>query len=429
MRVDIAGGLVEVTMNDFSPYRDSYDTPDFVFDYTSAFDYSSIHHMTALKKPEKYKTIFNYKRRQVVVDLSDCEPEPWQSTIIRTIVTFFCYLFLVFTFPVTCWVCIKRVPSLERIAVFRLGKLQPVQGPVIDSYMKVDLKPKVFEVPAREVLTGDGAIVEVGAELHWQVVHSVRYVTRVKEVDATVGALCQQCLASLLGCSDQDDLDRRREAIEATLLTKLNETILPWGLEVIKVTLKVARVVKTAEPSNPLTPVMSAIKSALGFPSEHAKTQTSMPPRPGGLHAVPACPSEPQFEQLVQVLHQLALFAAQQDEFQGVCATYALQILAGTQDGITVHVCFNQGFSPAQRRDERQRQHRHQCSVELVRGSDLGDRRKADVTLRLSADDLTLILCGKESPMQVYMGGRIQVQGDWSCLRRFMGVIDKCTTG
>ncbi|XP_050052045.1 uncharacterized protein [Dermacentor andersoni] len=271
----------------FSPYSDSYDTPDFVFDYTSAFDYSSIHHMTALKKPEKYMTIFNYNKRQVVVDLSDCEPEPWQSTVIRTIVTFFCYLFLVFTFPVTCWVCIKRVPSLERIAVFRLGKLQPVQGPglvlvfpVIDSYMKVDLKPKVFEVPAREVLTGDGAIIEVGAELHWQVVHSVRYVTRVKEVDATVGALCQQCLASLLGCSDQDDLDRRREAIEATLLTKLNETILPWGLEVIKVTLKVARVVKTAEPSNPLTPVMSAIKSVLGFPSEHAKTQASVPPGP-----------------------------------------------------------------------------------------------------------------------------------------------------
>ncbi|KAH7932202.1 hypothetical protein HPB51_029435 [Rhipicephalus microplus] len=73
-------------------------------------------------------------------------------------------------------------------------------------------------LPTTEVLTGDGAIVEVGAELHWQVVHSVRYVTRVKEVDATVGALCQQCLASLLGCSDQDDLDRRREAIEATLL-------------------------------------------------------------------------------------------------------------------------------------------------------------------------------------------------------------------
>lgn len=126
---------------------------------------------------------------------------------------------------------------------------------------------------------------------------------------------------------------------------------------------------------------------------------------------MPASPSEPQFEQLVQVLHQLALFAAQQNEFQGVCATYTLQILAGTKDGITVHVCFDQG------------------SVELVRGSDLGDRRNADVTLRLSADDLTLILCGKESPMQVYMGGRIQVQGDWSCLRRFMGVIDKCSTG
>lgn len=67
--------------------------------------------------------------------------------------------------------------------------------------------------------------------------------------------------------------------------------------------------------------------------------------------------------------------------------------------------------------------------MELVRGSDLGSRRKADVTLCLSADDLTLILCGKESPIQVYMGGRIQVQGDWSCLRRFIGVIDKCSSG
>lgn len=131
------------------------------------------------------------------------------------------------------------------------------------------------------MLTGDGAIVEVGAELQWQVVHSVRYVTRVKEVDATVGSLCQQGLASLLGRSDQDDLDRRREAIESTLQTKMNETILPWGLEVIKVQVKVVRIVKTAEPSNPLMPVMSAIKSALGLPSEHGKTQTSISTGPG----------------------------------------------------------------------------------------------------------------------------------------------------
>lgn len=150
---------------------------------------------------------------------------------------------------------------------------------------------------------------------------------------------------------------------------------------------------------------MSAIKSALGLPSEHGKTQTSISTGPGGLHAVPAAPSEPQFEQLIHVLHQLAEYASKQEEFQKVVATYAVEIKANADVGLTVHLCFDNG------------------TVELVRGN---CGKTPDVTLSLSADDLTLILCGKESPMQVYMGGRIKVLGDWACLRRFIGVIDKC---
>ncbi|XP_064458787.1 stomatin-like protein 1 [Ornithodoros turicata] len=409
-------------MNDkFSLYKDSYDTPDFVFDYTSAFDYSSIHHMTALKKPEKFQTIFSYKKQQVVIDLADCEPEPWQSTVIRNIITFFCYLFLVFTFPITCWVCIKRVPSLERLAVFRLGKLQPVQGPglvlvfpVIDSYMKVDLKPKVFAIPPREVLTGDGAILEVSAELRCQVVHSVRYVTRVKEVDATVEALGKQALTGVLGSGEQDDLENHKEALEATLLTKLNETILPWGLEVIGVEIKVMKVLKPAEPTNPLAPVVSALKKALGFSSSNKKppmTVAPVPMGPGVLHAVSAAPSEPQFEQLINVLHQLALYTAKQKQFEDAEARYRINIHSvDKSQTVTAYLSFKNG------------------EVELLR-EDKGEKAPAepDVTLGLSADDLTLILCGRESPMQIYVQGRIQFSGDWSCLKRFMTVIQECT--
>lgn len=411
-------------MNDkFSLYKDSYDTPDFVFDYTSAFDYSSIHHMTTLKKPEKFQTVFSYKKQQVVIDLADCEPEPWQSVVMRNIITFFCYLFLAFTFPITCWICIKRVPSLERLAVFRLGKLQPVQGPglvlvfpVIDSCMKVDLKPKVFAIPPREVLTGDGAILEVSAELRCQVVHSVRYVTRVKEVDSTVEALGKQALTSVLGSGEQDDLERHKEALEATLLTKLNETILPWGLEVISVDIKVVSVVKPAEPTNPLSPVVSVIKKALGFSSSSEKAPAPMtvapvPMGPGFLHAVPAVPSEPQFEQLIGVLHELALYAAQQKQFEGTQASYRITIhSADKSQSVTVHLSFNNG------------------QVDLYR-EDKGEKApvEPDVTLGISADDLTLILCGREPPMQVYIQGRIQVSGDWACLKRFMAVIKECS--
>lgn len=112
-----------------------------------------------------------------------------------------------------------------------------------------------------QILLGDGAVVELSCSLACQVVNSIQYVTRVREIDATVRLLCQHCLSSVVGMAEQEDLERRKESLESSLLvrfivgdvfvvilaallicllyfqTKLNDSIIPWGLEVIRVTM------------------------------------------------------------------------------------------------------------------------------------------------------------------------------------------------
>lgn len=69
-----------------------------------------------------------------------------------------------------------------------------------------------------QILLADGAVVELSAKLECQVVNSVQYVTKVREIDTTVRSLCEHCLSSVLGIAEQEDLERRKESLESSLL-------------------------------------------------------------------------------------------------------------------------------------------------------------------------------------------------------------------
>ncbi|XP_018495845.1 stomatin-like protein 1 [Galendromus occidentalis] len=394
---------------------------DFVFDYTSAFDFKSAH---TFNNERRHKTVFKYNDQDYVVDISECEQEPWQSAVLRAIVTVLCYVVLVVTFPISGWVCVKRVTSLERMAIFRLGKLMPVQGPGIvivfpgvDNHRKIDLRPQTIEIEPRQILLGDGAVVELSCSLDCQVVNSVQYVTRVREVDSTVKLLCQHCLSSVVGMAEQEDLERRKESLESSLLTKLNDSIVPWGLEVIKVTIQLDQVVREAEPMNAISPLVKVIKSALGLggddeedkpPKLLGKIVDGKPPKAGALHIVPAVPNDGQFTQLTMVLQQLAIHSSRHEAMNNITANYKF-LLHGAGGNVKevypVCLLFDKG------------------NVDVKSGTAEVAGVKPDVTLEMTSDDLTLIVLGKMSPLKGYMGGKIGVKGDWTLLRKFMQVV------
>ena len=71
-----------------------------------------------------------------------------------------CWMLVIFTFPISFFVCFKVVQEYERVVVFRLGRLMSggAKGPgiffilpCIDTFRKVDLRMTVFDIPPQEV--------------------------------------------------------------------------------------------------------------------------------------------------------------------------------------------------------------------------------------------------------------------------------------
>ncbi|KAM6165168.1 podocin isoform 2-T2 [Erethizon dorsatum] len=69
-------------------------------------------------------------------------------------------LFIIVTFPLSIWFCIKVVQEYERVIIFRLGHLLPGRAkgpglffflPCLDTYHKVDLRLQTLEIPFHEI--------------------------------------------------------------------------------------------------------------------------------------------------------------------------------------------------------------------------------------------------------------------------------------
>ena len=76
------------------------------------------------------------------------------------ILTIFSVLFIILTFPITIFFCIRIVQEYERAVIFRLGRLLSggARGPgvffvipCVDIYEKVDLRTNTYEIPPQEV--------------------------------------------------------------------------------------------------------------------------------------------------------------------------------------------------------------------------------------------------------------------------------------
>lgn len=76
--------------------------------------------------------------------------------------------------------------------VFRLGRIRTPQGPgmvlllpFIDSFQRVDLRTRAFNVPPCKLTSKDGAVLSVGADVQFRIWDPVLSVMTVKDLTAT----------------------------------------------------------------------------------------------------------------------------------------------------------------------------------------------------------------------------------------------------
>ncbi len=141
---------------------------------------------------------------------------------------------------------IKIVKEYERAVVFRLGRLmKSAKGPgiiiiipVIDRWVRVNLRLIAMEVPPQDIITKDNVSVKVNAVIYFRVIEPNRAITEVDDYMYATSQMSQTTLRSILGQVELDDLLSERDRINLELQKVLDKHTEPWGIKVANVDVK-----------------------------------------------------------------------------------------------------------------------------------------------------------------------------------------------
>jgi regulator of protease activity HflC (stomatin/prohibitin superfamily) len=140
---------------------------------------------------------------------------------------------------------IRVVFEYERAVIFRLGRLLGAKGPglffripIVDRFMKVDLRVVTVDVPKQRIVTKDNVSVDVDAVVYYRVMDPVKAVTAVENYIYATNLLGQTVLRDILGQSELDELLSKREELNKRLTQTLDVLTDPWGIKVTAVSIK-----------------------------------------------------------------------------------------------------------------------------------------------------------------------------------------------
>ena len=140
---------------------------------------------------------------------------------------------------------IKVIAEYQRIVIFRLGRLLGIKGPglvfivpLIDSVVKLDLRTRIIDVPKQRVITKDNVTVDVDAVVYYRIIDSQKAVVEVQRYEVATGLLAQTTLRDILGKQSLDELLAKRDSLNKSLQTILDQSTDPWGIKVSAVTIR-----------------------------------------------------------------------------------------------------------------------------------------------------------------------------------------------
>jgi regulator of protease activity HflC (stomatin/prohibitin superfamily) len=133
----------------------------------------------------------------------------------------------------------------ERGVVFMLGRFWKVKGPgliliipVLQQWVRVDLRTIVMDVPPQDVITRDNVSVKVNAVVYFRVVDPAKSVIQVEKFLVATSQLAQTTLRAVLGKHALDELLSEREKLNLDVQRVLDTQTDAWGVKVSTVEIK-----------------------------------------------------------------------------------------------------------------------------------------------------------------------------------------------
>ncbi|XP_043979677.1 stomatin-like protein 1 [Gambusia affinis] len=341
-------------------------------------------------------------------DFTDAS-QGWVSWICHLIVIFFVYICTFIAFPVTGWFVLKTVPNYQRVVVFRLGRVCPPKGPgvvlvlpLIDQWQRVDLRTRAFNIPPCQVITRDGGVLLVGADIQFRIWNPVMSVVSVQDLNASTRMTAQNALTHSLSKKTIREIQTERLKLEEYLGMDINEMTHPWGLEVDRVELTFGSLLKAPEegqaaPCTTSAPGLEDLTDSIQQLAMHFLSHSGS--------------SHPKQEDSLTLMNELSSEA----EVAVVTPGSVEELLSGVQMLLSetlvqqVRACFQFEISTG---DGQQRQY----YLDLTQGSGTAGSgslcREPDVTLSMSDCDLVDMFQGRLRPFAAYTSGKLKVQGD-----------------
>ncbi len=140
---------------------------------------------------------------------------------------------------------LRILREYERGVVFLLGRFWKVKGPgliviipAIQQMVRVDLRVKVLDVPAQDVISRDNVSVRVNAVLYFRVVDPQKAIIQVERFLEATGQLAQTTLREVLGKHELDEMLAERERLNLDIQKILDAQTDSWGIKVTNVAIK-----------------------------------------------------------------------------------------------------------------------------------------------------------------------------------------------
>uniref|UniRef100_A0A669Q5H1 Podocin n=2 Tax=Phasianus colchicus TaxID=9054 RepID=A0A669Q5H1_PHACC len=161
--------------------------------------------------------------------------------ICEWLLTILSFLFIIMTFPISVWFCMKVVREYERAIVFRLGHLLPGRArgpglffflPCLDTYHKVDLRLKTLEIPFHQVVTKDMVTLEIDAVCYYRLENASLLLTTLTSISSAIQLLVQTTTKRLLAHRAFSELLLERKSISQEIKVALDAVTGCWGIKV-----------------------------------------------------------------------------------------------------------------------------------------------------------------------------------------------------
>ncbi len=140
---------------------------------------------------------------------------------------------------------VKIMREYERAVVFTLGRFSGVRGPgliflipIVQQFVRVDLRTIVLDVPTQDVISRDNVSVKVNAVIYFRVVDADKAVIQVEDFLTATSQLAQTTLRSVLGKHELDEMLAERDKLNSDIQAILDSQTDAWGIKVANVEIK-----------------------------------------------------------------------------------------------------------------------------------------------------------------------------------------------